>query len=124
MSDETKEEVKAVGQVAASAASALSWAGILSNFQKALAYIKDQAPAIALAIFNYMRSVINQKELEKKQLQLELDKGKAREKIDADNRVKSDSDIIDDAIRAGTDDGSGPTRGVDSNGNKSGSGKP
>lgn len=94
MSDEPNKVVDA--------ATNLSWAGVIKNLQKGMKYVKDQIPAIALAIFNYLVGTIKQKELENKKLQLELDKRTEHDKIDEANSTKSDSDIIDDAIRAGS----------------------
>lgn len=112
MSEENKELAKSAGKAVGAAASGFSWAGVILNFQKAIAYLKEQAPAIAIAVFNYLRGQINQKELENKKLQMEIDKGKAHEEIDAKNRDKSASDIVDDAIRAGGyRDGSTTTKG-------------
>lgn len=114
MSDETKETANKVAETAGTVANFTSWAGVVHNFQKFLAYMQTQIPAIAIAIFNYMRGQINQKELENKALKLEIEKGKAHEQINQANANKSDSDIVDDAIRAGggstdskPDDGSG-----------------
>ncbi len=101
MSDEIKDEAKKVAEVAGTVASVTSWAGVVQNFQKFLAYLQTQIPAFAIAIFNYMRGEIRQKELEIKQKDLEIAKRDEHEKIDAAARNKSDSDIIDDAIRAG-----------------------
>ena len=101
MSEDNKEVVKTAGKVASTAASGFTWAGIIASFQRAIKYLKDQAPAIAIAIFNYLRNQINRKELENKKLQLDIDKRKAHDEIDQKNSGKSDNDILDDALSAG-----------------------
>lgn len=81
--------------------------GGLSKFweiaNQAWDFVKKQIPAIVMSIFSYLFGKLRQTELERDKLKLELEKVKAYDKIDQDNASRSDSDILDDAIRKGSE---------------------
>lgn len=77
---------------------------ILAILQDIGKFLKDNWAAIGLAIVDYEESRVHGAEIMEKKAEADLAIEKANEQVDRDNAGKSDSDIVDAAIK-GPDSG-------------------
>lgn len=74
---------------------------LLSLLQQLAQFLKDNWIAIASWAVDYEESRVHAAQTQQEKAEVELAVEKSNEAVDAANRGKSDSDIIDDAIRGG-----------------------
>lgn len=67
--------------------------------------IEEAAPALAVMLWNYDQSKIDQAKMQTNKVLMELQLEKNHNEIDEQNSGKSDSDIINDAISKGRSGG-------------------